>query len=228
MKNYIDNLFPDVVLHIAGACEIPSTSSLFVCPSYDNSRMKYSVPSIPESYFNYNISMLSSSLTKSREGHVYVFSTSPPNCRAEVAVLEFCYFYNYKENPGMERNVFDIISLDYEINQDKHIYFVKKSSLSVRSTPNRELCSSGLIPGQLLCCDVFSPENPFYLSSFAGVSVNNTHNLLIFKNITSNSEFLAQEYIIGAVDSLDSITTSSFCESAVEGLLVLKFVLGKF
>ena len=216
------------MLHIAGACEIPPTSSLFVCPSYDNSRMKYSVPSIPESYFNSNIAMLPSRMTKSRDGFVYIFSTSPRNCGAEVAVLEFCYFYKESENPGMERQIFDIISLDYEIQEDERISFVVKSSLSVRSTPNNELCNSRLVKGKTLCCDVFSPENPFYLSSFAGVSVNNTHNLLIFENITSNSEFLAQEYIIGAVDSLDSITTSSFCKSAVEGLLVLKFVLGKF
>ena len=217
------------MLHIAGACEIPSTSSLFACPSYDNSRMKYSVPSIPESYFNSNISMLPSSLTKSRDGFVYIFSTSPRNCGAEVAVLEFCYFYKESENRGMERNVFDIISLDYEIKQGEHISFVERSSLSVKSTPNSELCNSRLVKGKTLCCDVFSPENPFYLSSFAGVLVNNNHNLLIFKNTTSNSKFLAQEYIIGAVESLDSITTFSFCnESAVEGLLVLKFVLGKF
>ena len=225
MKNYIENLFPDVVLHIAGACKIPPTSSLFACPSYDNSRMKYSVPSIPESYFNSNISMLPSSLTKSSNGHVYIFSTSPSDCGAKVAVLEFCYFY--KENPEMEREIFDIISLDYEIQEDERISFVKRSSLTVKSTPNSELCSSNLM-GKTLCCDVFSPRNPFYLSSFAGVLVNKKHNLLIFKNETSYSKFLAQEYIIGAVESLDSVTTFSFCKSAVEGLLVLKFVLGKF
>ena len=170
--------------------------SLFQCQQQSGQAF---IPSIPDFYFipTNAASFISTNLTQTAgERNAYIFTIPAQSaeriCTGTIVAVQYCYDSNGIQD---DIHVFDLLTVTRSDTS-----FTITSSLSVKTNPQFDMCTSGTSP---ICCDRFdiAPRDQIQLTSssliYGMVNRNNFVLPLTFRNSATEfnvAQFSAQPY----------------------------------
>jgi hypothetical protein len=214
------------------AFEYAQTSAgLYLCqPTSNPSSGQFYTPNIPDSYFNTaSLSTNTDTVTQTRKGFTYFFTLLPRDSNGSVAAIELCYraeLSNDQISTSQPLNVFELL---VATTQESTFTFTSRSI--IQDTPFSSSCVARERVGSLTshdCCTSVIPPNKFQIpsSSFTfSVRVMDIANVRPIAFGPSVQLFLSQQFQAQSINTAGNQVT--LAGSVLEGILLLRFIIGK-